>query len=430
MYEVVPSDGAKIPGVVYDESRVISIVVRVTDDGNGQLHAEVLKPQDEEFDSANGISFYNYYAAQYNYGPEGTLDVTKTLENRAMTDGQFGFTITATGDNAQAAAQKLGVQDGTSVEVTAPAANAGVAASVNDNPFDNLTFTSGERGTTYTYTVDENGESNDNYTYDDEVYIVALTVLDDNSGTLKVQTVVTNAAGEEVANSTSSANEVNKVTLPFVNTYQASDDTKKVEADINGATTEVNGKVVGVGDTLTYTIHWVNDAMDENGVPQAATVTVTDELPTGIEPAEIQNGGVYDDATHTIKWELGEQAADAQGDVTFTATVTEDAVTVEGMTNDATIEVGDDEPKTTNEVTVDVPEKSVEEAGGDVEGRRAELIQEYEDALLNPYLAAEEGYIDAVIRPSETRARIIRSLRALANKHVDQPTRKHGNIPL
>jgi propionyl-CoA carboxylase beta chain len=74
--------------------------------------------------------------------------------------------------------------------------------------------------------------------------------------------------------------------------------------------------------------------------------------------------------------------------------------------------------------------KSVEESGGDVDGRRAELIQEYEDALLNPYLAAEEGYIDAVIRPSETRARIIRSLRALANKHVEQPARKHGNIPL
>ena len=74
--------------------------------------------------------------------------------------------------------------------------------------------------------------------------------------------------------------------------------------------------------------------------------------------------------------------------------------------------------------------KSVEESGGDVDARRAELIQEYEDELLNPYLAAEEGYIDAVIRPSETRSRIIRSLRALANKHVDQPARKHGNIPL
>ena len=368
-YTVTEAKGS-IGGVNYADNTV-TIVVRVTDDEQGQLHAEIISKTGEQgptSDGAPSVSFWNSYTAEFNYGAAGMLDITKTLENRAMTDGQFGFTITATGDNAQAAAQKLGVQDGTSVEVTAPAANAGVAASVNDNPFDNLTFTSEERGTTYTYTVDENGESNDNYTYDDEVYTVALTVLDDNSGTLKVQTVVTNAAGEEVANSTSSANEVNKVTLPFVNTYQASDDTKKVEADINGATTEVNGKVVGVGDTLTYTIHWVNDAMDENGVPQAATVTVTDELPTGIEPAEIQNGGVYDNATHTITWELGEQAADAQGDVTFTATVTEDAVTVDGMTNDATIEVGDDEPKTTNEVTVDVPEKSVEEAGDHIDG--------------------------------------------------------------
>lgn len=73
---------------------------------------------------------------------------------------------------------------------------------------------------------------------------------------------------------------------------------------------------------------------------------------------------------------------------------------------------------------------AVDEAGGDVDARRGELIQEYEDALLNPYLAAEEGYIDAVIRPSETRARIVRSLRALENKHVEQPARKHGNIPL
>jgi propionyl-CoA carboxylase beta chain len=74
--------------------------------------------------------------------------------------------------------------------------------------------------------------------------------------------------------------------------------------------------------------------------------------------------------------------------------------------------------------------KAVEEAGEDVEAARAELIQDYEDALLNPYLAAEEGYIDAVIKPSETRSRIVRSLRALKNKHVDAPARKHGNIPL
>ena len=74
--------------------------------------------------------------------------------------------------------------------------------------------------------------------------------------------------------------------------------------------------------------------------------------------------------------------------------------------------------------------KAAEEAGEDVDALRDELIQDYEDALLNPYLAAEEGYIDAVIKPSETRARIVRSLRALKNKHVDAPARKHGNIPL
>ena len=74
--------------------------------------------------------------------------------------------------------------------------------------------------------------------------------------------------------------------------------------------------------------------------------------------------------------------------------------------------------------------KAVADAGEDVDAKREELIQEYEDALLNPYLAAEEGYIDAVIAPRETRERIVRGLRALANKHVEASSRKHGNIPL
>ncbi|MYM20632.1 methylmalonyl-CoA carboxyltransferase [Brevibacterium sp. 5221] len=74
--------------------------------------------------------------------------------------------------------------------------------------------------------------------------------------------------------------------------------------------------------------------------------------------------------------------------------------------------------------------KAAADEGQDVEALRAQLVEEYEDALLNPYLAAEEGYIDAVIKPSETRERVVRGLRALRNKHVEAPTRKHGNIPL
>jgi propionyl-CoA carboxylase beta chain len=66
----------------------------------------------------------------------------------------------------------------------------------------------------------------------------------------------------------------------------------------------------------------------------------------------------------------------------------------------------------------------------DREARRAELVQEYEDHLANPYLAAERGYIDAVIQPHETRVEIVRALRLLRSKRETLPPKKHGNIPL
>ncbi|GAB3265984.1 acyl-CoA carboxylase subunit beta [Alteromonas gracilis] len=72
----------------------------------------------------------------------------------------------------------------------------------------------------------------------------------------------------------------------------------------------------------------------------------------------------------------------------------------------------------------------VESEGGDVETRRAELIQEYDDTLANPYIAAERGYVDAVIAPHETRAEIVKALRLLRSKREVLPAKKHGNIPL
>jgi propionyl-CoA carboxylase beta chain len=62
--------------------------------------------------------------------------------------------------------------------------------------------------------------------------------------------------------------------------------------------------------------------------------------------------------------------------------------------------------------------------------RRAELIEEYEDTLVNPYVAAERGYMDSVIAPSATRSQIVRGLRQLRNKRDTLPPKKHGNIPL
>lgn len=73
---------------------------------------------------------------------------------------------------------------------------------------------------------------------------------------------------------------------------------------------------------------------------------------------------------------------------------------------------------------------AVQADGGDVEAKRAELIDEYETTLANPYIAAERGYVDAVITPHETRVEIVRALRLLKTKRESLPAKKHGNIPL
>jgi propionyl-CoA carboxylase beta chain len=66
----------------------------------------------------------------------------------------------------------------------------------------------------------------------------------------------------------------------------------------------------------------------------------------------------------------------------------------------------------------------------DPEARRAELEQDYRRNFANPFKAAELGYIDEVIRPEETRPKIIRSLEMLATKRDTNPPKKHGNVPL
>jgi acetyl-CoA carboxylase carboxyltransferase component len=63
-------------------------------------------------------------------------------------------------------------------------------------------------------------------------------------------------------------------------------------------------------------------------------------------------------------------------------------------------------------------------------GRRKELVAEYTAKFANPYVAAERGYIDDVIEPSQTRRELVRGLQLCLRKTVERPPRKHGNIPL
>ena len=70
------------------------------------------------------------------------------------------------------------------------------------------------------------------------------------------------------------------------------------------------------------------------------------------------------------------------------------------------------------------------EAAADAIAARADKVSEFRAKFANPYVAASRGFIDEVIRPRDTRRKLIAALRNLENKRDRNPPRKHGNIPL
>ncbi|MGK2849845.1 MAG: acyl-CoA carboxylase subunit beta [Candidatus Limnocylindrales bacterium] len=82
------------------------------------------------------------------------------------------------------------------------------------------------------------------------------------------------------------------------------------------------------------------------------------------------------------------------------------------------------------EGAVNLLHRDVLAAAPDPAVERARLVAEYQDRFANPYVAAARGYVDDVIKPSETRPRLIAGLEMLAGKRDTNPPKKHGNIPL
>lgn len=285
-------------------------------------------------DSTANATFRNTYAPDR---VEVPLDVTKVLagdRTPGLQAGEFTFTAAIEGDTTG---------------YTIPTTSASNDADGNVS-FGNITFTkAGDYIVTVTEDipdgVDENYQLN-GMTYDNHAYVITIHVTDDPANGKLTYTI------ENPANTSST----------FTNTYTTPENTKTVTKDINGAKTDVNGQMVGVDDTLTYTVHWSNDALDEQGQPIAATIVVTDTIPDGTTFAGgITGGGDYDEDTNTITWNLGTQSAAASGDVSFNVTVDESAATLDEINNTASVTVGTNDPKTTNEVTNTVPKKEVED---------------------------------------------------------------------
>ncbi|MGB7585259.1 MAG: carboxyl transferase domain-containing protein, partial [Terriglobales bacterium] len=76
-----------------------------------------------------------------------------------------------------------------------------------------------------------------------------------------------------------------------------------------------------------------------------------------------------------------------------------------------------------------VYKRELERAENRAEARQKK-IEEFRDRFANPYVAAERGYVDAIIQPRETRKKLIQALEMLETKRDKNPPKKHGNIPL
>ena len=91
----------------------------------------------------------------------------------------------------------------------------------------------------------------------------------------------------------------------------------------------------------------------------------------------------------------------------------------------------------TAEIAVMGPEGAVNilykreiEAAADPAAQRAKRVEEFREKFANPYVAASRGFVDEVIRPRQTRAKLIDALARLETKRDKNPPKKHGNIPL
>lgn len=216
--EVPPAEGEEgyNAGITYSNNEA-TVVVTVTDNNAGGYTTAV---------NISGNEFVNEYhaGADYNAQGAGGLDITKKLNNRNMTAGQFTFTIEATGDNAADAAKKLNIADGATVEVKNAAGNAGEAVSVVGNPFETMSFDETDNGVTYTYTIKEEGKSGEGdyagYTLDGTTYNVSIKATDKGDGTM---TVTTDVNGTEYTDT--------RATAAFVNTYDAGDVTVGAQGD-------------------------------------------------------------------------------------------------------------------------------------------------------------------------------------------------------
>ena len=234
-YEIRENAGSTV-GMTYD-AHVATAEVTVTDNGKGVLIANVTKKE-------NG-RFTNTYRTELNYTAAGGLWLSKYLDGRPMTEGQFTFTVTPADD---ASACALGLLPGAN-SFKSPAAAEATVGLIDILAGHEVIFTQADAGKTFTYTVAEKNDGQPGYTYDDAVRTVTIAIADDTAGTLTATTTV--SGGPEGTHETvhkSGENKVEKALVPFHNSYSATTNTPGGTAAQVVATKTLTGRPMADGE--------------------------------------------------------------------------------------------------------------------------------------------------------------------------------------
>ena len=234
-YEIRENAGSTV-GMTYD-AHVATAEVTVTENGDGSLTANVTKKE-------NG-RFTNTYRTELNYTAAGGLWLSKYLDGRPMTEGQFTFTVTPADD---ASARALGLLPGAN-SFKSPAAAEATVGLIDILSGHEVKFTQADAGKTFKYTVAEKNDGQPGYTYDDAVRTVTIAIADDTAGTLTATTTV--SGGPEGTHETvhkSGENKVEKALVPFHNSYSAMTNTPGGTAAQVVATKTLTGRPMADGE--------------------------------------------------------------------------------------------------------------------------------------------------------------------------------------
>lgn len=331
------------PGLIYDTSKykvVVTVEDKDADGGNigksGKLTGSVqyfkgTLGENGEYTfsdelGANIAAFTNTYTTEpATLNGEENLSVTKKLVGREWgNEESFTFTITAAGDNAE----NTPLPNENTLTLTKPTPDGDTAT----GHFGDITYT---KPGTYSYTIREvHGADNTAAItqWDDSVYTVNVTVADNGAGELHITDFTVESDGSNYSG------------ISFTNRYEADPNPTKTVTD--ESRNNIDNTLVSPGQKLTYTIHWVNNAVDATGKYTPAEITVTDTVPANTTFVSADNGGTWDKTDNKVTWKFTADP-NTEGDVSFTVKVNESISGENGEINNSAL-VGNRTTNTTH----------------------------------------------------------------------------------